>query len=243
MKKVAILVLSLAVCLGNWAQATDGRLDDGAKFRCNQLLLGVQHAASDEAIFSMLDQLELEVAYLDPLLSAEEKDLVRASADDLTGRALNGGSLADLKHDFSHLIEFLSGLKAADAIDEPDSVRALMSAPDLIKAGTAYAGEGEIHQVIFDEVLVRGLEDVDQGDLIRFLRAIEKGFVPSLSGSGVLRVTDVHKRFVEVKIIGHGGDYRLVGCFEHGVLTLKKVYHRKSRGSGGALQVFHHLCL
>lgn len=74
----------------------------------------------------------------------------------------------------------------------------------------------------------------------RFLRAIQRGFKPAASGSGLVRITDVHKALVEVKVIGT--KERLLGCLRSGELELRRVITKRNENKGGALARYRDLC-
>jgi hypothetical protein len=125
--------------------------------------------------------------------------------------------------------------------------------PSLLKANTHYevpvantiTGVASAHKLSVNfapEVLDYFTADSQRGS--RFLRAIQKGYVPSGSGSGIVRITDQHEKLVEVKVIGgNEGHQRLIGCRQgDGTIAILKVYEKRNEGGGGSLKRFASLC-
>ncbi len=147
----------------------------------------------------------------------------------------------------------LSSRSTAAATTSSLSYGQLIEQPELLKIGTVYAvpqasgqgGQASLHKVsvkFSQDVLDYFREDVQRGH--RFLRAIQKGYVPGKSGSGIVRITDQHENLVEVKVIGgNEGHQRLIGCrHADGVISILKVYEKHNEGGGGALKKFASLC-
>ncbi len=129
----------------------------------------------------------------------------------------------------------------------------LIEQPELLKTGAVYevpqasgqGGQASLHKVsvkFSQDVLDYFRDDVQRGH--RFLRAIQKGYVPGKSGSGIVRITDQHENLVEVKVIGgNEGHQRLIGCRQaDGMISILKVYEKHNEGGGGALKKFASLC-
>ncbi len=129
----------------------------------------------------------------------------------------------------------------------------LIEQPELLKIGAVYevpqasgqGGQATLHKVsvkFSKDIIDYFREDVQRGH--RFLRAIQKGYVPGKSGSGIVRITDQHENLVEVKVIGgNEGHQRLIGCREpDGIISILKVYEKHNEGGSGALKKFASLC-
>ncbi|CAN5686243.1 hypothetical protein BH10BDE1_BH10BDE1_00750 [soil metagenome] len=169
--------------------------------------------------------------------------------------------LQRFNHDFSTLrqrlieaIDFKKTTGAAVATTETaHPFHSLIETPSLLKTGVTYevpqaaghGGEASIHKVsttFSQDVLDYFKADATRGS--RFLRAIQKGYVPSGSGSGIVRITDQHEKLVEIKVIGgNEGHQRLIGCRQaDGLIHILKVYEKRNEGGGGSLKRYASLC-
>lgn len=128
-----------------------------------------------------------------------------------------------------------------------------IEAPSRIQFGTRYevpqasgiAGTASAKKLSVSftrEVLNYFSVDLERGS--RFLRAIQKGYIGSGSGSGIVRVTDQHEALVEIKVIGgKEGNQRLIGCRRtDGLIEIMRVYEKRNEGGGGSLKHFAELC-
>ncbi len=112
----------------------------------------------------------------------------------------------------------------------------------LLEAETEYqTGDLHLKTVSFEDRALKEMQKLDDLTVERLLRSIKKGFVPPVSGPGVVRLTDIHRALVEVKIVKKGVT-RLIGCFESGHLYVKRVYHKRNEGRGSALGNYRDLC-
>ena len=129
----------------------------------------------------------------------------------------------------------------------------LIESPHLLEVATHYevpqaaavagAASAKKLSVSFTrEILDYFKADLERGS--RFLRAIQKGYTGTASGSGIVRITDHHEALVEIKVIGgKEGHQRLIGCRRSdGYIEILKVYEKRNQGSGGSLKHFAELC-
>ncbi len=106
--------------------------------------------------------------------------------------------------------------------------------PESLEAGRIYStGDPHLRTVSVDHRAQKEISALDNLTIERLFRSVKKGIVPPVSGPGVVRLTDVHRNLVEVKIVRKGVT-RLIGCLNGGHLTVMKVYHKRNEGKGGA---------
>lgn len=126
---------------------------------------------------------------------------------------------------------------------EAQFCESLIADVQSIRPGLVYIIENtdrHLGSVQFSEDVTGDLEDVDSRFPARLLRAILHGFVGAHSRSGIVRLRDIHKDLVEVKVIGT--DLRVLGCVNKGHLTLKRMIKKRNENKGGSLARYAYLC-
>lgn len=175
-------------------------------------------------------------------------------ADDLLSE--NIGRIGDFERRFQEIQEQLlkaKEVKAAQPNIAPDRFSDLIDAPSRLKAEIQYevpqaasvAGASSTKKLSVSfsrEILDYFNADIERGS--RFLRAIQKGYIGTAAGSGIVRITDHHEALVEIKVIGgKEGHQRLIGCRKNeGFIQILKVYEKRNEGAGGSLKHFAALC-
>lgn len=97
-------------------------------------------------------------------------------------------------------------------------------------------------KVRFSDKVVEQLESLSIERVRHFIKAIEKGYVASRSGSGILKVPDINPNLVEIKVVP-GELYRLMGCRRpNGLIEILAVYVKQNDGASGSLSRFASLC-
>lgn len=130
-----------------------------------------------------------------------------------------------------------------DLIETPAQIRVATKYDVPQASGVAGSTSAKKLSVSFTrEVLDYFAVDLERGS--RFLRAIQKGYIGTGSGSGIVRITDHHEALVEIKVIGgKEGNQRLLGCRRaDGYIEILKVYEKRNEGGGGSLKHFAELC-
>lgn len=146
--------------------------------------------------------------------------------------------------------------KVADKIKAQSSTEAAMQNPTSIKyfretlenpknilADKSYIlsedPSAQLKSVSFNKDVVKYLHDSKNTNAsTKLIKAIERGFVPPKGQSGVKRIHST--KLVEVKVMGTGLNDRLIGCYQHGSLTL--VHVLISHSDRSPLLHFAHLC-
>lgn len=175
-------------------------------------------------------------------------------ADDLLSEdAKRMGSFESRLEQMRERLERTTDIRAITANPAVREFKDLIETPTLLRAETRYdvpqasgvAGSASAKKVSVSftrEVLDYFFVDLERGS--RFLRAIQKGYIGSGSGSGIVRITDHHEALVEIKVIGgKEGHQRLIGCRRNdGYIEILKVYEKRNEGGGGSLKHFAELC-
>lgn len=194
----------------------------------------------------MLDDLEQVLLILESTYPDLDLSSIRLEVEELIDLTLAEGPLDEIRRRFENVVHSVFNLRTVEEEKVSERIHSfslLILDPNQLKASIAYEVSNQsISSVRFEEGVVRDLSKVSSDMIKRMFRSIEKGFVPPLSGSGIVRMTDVHKKFIEVKTIGFGGSIRLLGCLEGNTITIKKLYYKKNDGAGGSLQAYAGLC-
>ena len=203
--------------------------------------------------FELANQKHLEISQIHIDYNALSDDLL---SEDIARIGNFDARLATLRSRLEQATEVkrASVTGASDTVTQakPDFAR-LIEKPTEIREGTRYevpqasgvAGSTSAKKLSVSftrEVLDYFGIDLERGS--RFLRAIQKGYIGSGSGSGIVRITDHHEDLVEIKVIGgKEGNQRLIGCRRaDGYIEVLKVYEKRNEGGGGSLKHFAELC-
>lgn len=119
---------------------------------------------------------------------------------------------------------------------QAETCETLLSQDKLAQPEVIYTIENvdrHLHSLRLADEVVTDLNEADPRFAARLMRAVLHGFVGAHSGSGVVRLKDIHKDLVEVKVIGT--DVRAIGCFRNGHLYLKRLIKKRNEGKGGSL--------
>lgn len=158
-----------------------------------------------------------------------------------------------IKSRLEHALSFNELKRTLTAPTNGPRFQELIESPQLLEVAAHYdvpqaaavAGSASAKKLSVSftrEVLDYFKADLERGS--RFLRAIQKGYIGTGSGSGIVRITDHHEALVEIKVIGgKEGHQRLIGCRRaDGYIEILKVYEKRNEGSGGSLKHFAELC-
>lgn len=209
----------------------------GVTARCETLLMQIDGQKS-----SLLDTLaELDgLKYNVPYSVQTQIDLLVDKA--LASDANEDGILAESKTLLGAIIASIAPAACPLSFTTAPCLGSIIENPSRLEAESDYqTGDPHLKTVSFEDRAVKEMARLDDLTVERLLRSIKKGFVPPVSGPGVVRLTDLHKNLVEVKIVKKGVT-RLIGCFEAGHLYVKRVYHKRNEGRGGALGTYRDLC-
>lgn len=198
--------------------------------------------------FQLTNEKHLELSTLKSDYETLADDLL---SDDLTRIGNFESRIQNLRARL-HAVSDLSVSSAPTPV-KPRPFQELIDSPNLLKASVRYevpqaaasAGAANVKKLSVSftrEVLDYFGVDAERGP--RFLRAIQKGYVGSGAGSGIVRITDQHEALVEIKVIGgKEGHQRLIGCRRSdGYIEILKVYEKRNEGAGGSLKHFAELC-
>ena len=84
-------------------------------------------------------------------------------------------------------------------------------------------GNRHIQHVQFNQDVVDHLKGLSRHTPQQYLAAIKKGFVAEDGETGLKRVKG---KMVEVKLMGHGKNERILGCYENGVIDFVRVIQK-----------------
>lgn len=211
-----------------------------ARSNCEKLLLAAIAAPSNIELLSMFDRLDRDLWSLHDV-APEEMTRIRRRFESALDQALEDhideaqAEAKEILRDLAAKNENRFDPAKTDTDETPSSVSEL-EADHRYPTRHFY-----LTSVRFTPHAIKAMANLDPTISERLLRSIQKGLVPPRSGSGIVRCTDVHKNFVEVKIIGKSVA-RLIGCLRDGELQIKMVYHKRNEGAGGSLQVYSSLC-
>ncbi len=210
--------------------------------QCDVILQKVSTRNNVEELTALVDELEVFYFTLEQVLTDLEKSQVRFKIDSLTELVLEEKPVQVIKDAFKQTLEYIRGLNSssAQAVIQQSLIN-WIDRPDKISVDVDYSlPHSNLELVLFEAHAAKDFVVLNKEYGQKLLRGLLKGFVAPKSGSGIVRMTDVHKNFIEVK--GLPSLYRLLGCIEGNRLRIKKVYHKRNEGAGGSLATFSSLC-
>ena len=99
-----------------------------------------------------------------------------------------------------------------------------------------------VHAVTLTAEVIRFLHELPPSRAVKFMKAIHKGFTPAHTGGGIVRLEQSGENLIEVKIVGDGGDLRLIGCINKGSLSLRTTFIKRGVAPAMAMGRFRVLC-
>ncbi len=136
---------------------------------------------------------------------------------------------------------FVAKATSITAVKIPVCINDLIEDPRGLNSDVVYKTGSvcEVAQVEFWPDAVKDMHGLHVLQVERFLKAIKHGWARMAGNNGIKRMPDVHPNFVEVKDTDSA--YRLIGCVDGPILTIKRVV-RKSDNSSKNFHSYADLC-
>ncbi len=211
---------------------------------CEAILKETVSSKSVDDLYDQLDAVDTALMVISSEFTTLDLSTYKQRLENIVDKSLNEEKLGVLKEDLLLLLnEIKVAMAEVGAVSEhlnDSKLTDLIRSPRSLDEKVDYYSQSGL-LINFEEKAIKEIVNLDMQTFIRLLRAIQKGFVPAHGGTGIYRATDVHTKFIEVKIVGRGIK-RLVGCLDGRKLIIKRVYAKQNEGKGGSLSKFKKLC-
>lgn len=235
-------IMDLAVLMGTfilflYPDLAQAKFFEALAARCEILLVKIDSRQAE------LIETLAELDNLKPSMPASVQSQIDRLVDEGLSPSPNVDHLwLEARQLVGQIISLIAPSECPVATGERPCLGEVLSDPSRLESELDYeTGDPHLRTVSFESQALKEMLRLDSLTVERLLRSLKKGFVPPQSGPGVVRLTDLHKNLVEVKIVKKSVT-RLIGCFQSGHLIVKRVYHKRNEGHGRGLGVYRDLC-